>query len=57
MLLFGPKNDVISKKIKKKSSSPKFQQFFRPKSSDLQKKKEKEKVFSEILTVFPSQIK
>ena len=37
MLLFGPKNDVISKQ--KKRSSPKFQRFFRPKSSDLQKKK------------------
>ena len=32
-MLFGPKNDVISKK---KRSSPKFQRFFRPKSSDLQ---------------------
>ena len=38
MLLFGPKNNVISKKNKtKKRSSPKFQQFFRPKTRDLQK--------------------
>ena len=36
MLLFGPKNDVISKK---KRSSPKFKRFFRSKLGDLQKKK------------------
>ena len=32
---FGTKYDVISEK---KKSSPKFQEFFRPKTSDLQEK-------------------
>ena len=39
---FSAQNQVISKK-KKKRSSPKFEQFFRPNSGDLQKKKKKKK--------------
>ena len=52
MLLFDPKTDVISKrKQKKKGFHRNFNGFFQPKSSDLQKK---EKVFIEILTIFPA---
>ena len=39
---FGPKYDVISKKKNKKRSSPKFEEFFRPKTSDLKKKTKKQ---------------
>ena len=50
MLLIGPKNHVT---FKKKGLPPKFQRFFRSKSSHLKKKK----VVSEISSLYPAEIK